>query len=314
MSTQQQQWLRRLSLIVSKNANGLDLSQLRVRFKVTAMDAETPNAANIRVYNVKRETAKLIQAEFTDVTLQAGYENGAFGIIFQGSINQFRTGREANIDSYLDILASDRDVPYNFGTVNATLAAGATQRDVLTKIGDQVGLGTAYLPPDLTGSNPKALARGKVLWGMARTYYRTAARTADATWSIQNGKVQVIPLTGYLPNEVVELSSLTGMVGVPEQTAGGIHVRCLINPKLAVGGLVRINNRDINRLIEASSSIYGVPYNQWAGIQYASSLSNDGLYRIYVIEYEGDSRGTPWYADLTCLAVDSSTGTVKAYG
>lgn len=312
--TGQQQWLRKLFLIVSEGTQGIDLSELRVRFKVTAADAESPNAASIRVYNLADATVKRVQSEYTHVTLQAGYEEGSFGVIFQGTIKQFRTGKENNIDSFLDILASDGDIAYNFGTLNKTLAAGAKQSDVLSAVANQVGLGVGYLPPDINGSNPQELARGKVLWGMARSQLRRSANTLGATWSIQNGKVQVIPLTGYLPNEVVEISSLTGMIGVPEQTAGGIKLRCLINPKMAVGGLIKINNKDINRLVESSKNIYGVPYNQWAGIQYASTLSNDGIYRIYVIEYEGENRGESWYADLTCLAVDQSTGKVKAYG
>lgn len=314
MSGAQQQFLRKLSLIVTSGTTGIDLSQLRVKFKITAADAESPNAANIRVYNLADETVRKVQSEYTRVILQAGYENGAFGVIFDGTIKQFRVGRESNIDSFLDILAADGDVPYNFGTVNQTIAAGATQQTVITSVAKQVGLGVGYLPPDLSGSNPQALARGKVLWGMARAHLRRAADTVGATWSIQNGKVQIVPLTGYLPNEVVELSSLTGLIGVPEQTAGGLKLRCLINPKLAVGGLVKINNKGVNQLIEASKNVYGIPYNQWAGIQYASKLSNDGVYRIYVIEYDGDSRAEPWYADLTCLTVDQSTGKVKAYG
>jgi len=34
----------------------------------------------------------------------------------------------------------------------------------------------------------------------------------------------------------------------------------------------------------------------------------DGVYRVYEIEYQGDSRGNGWYQTLTCLAVDRSTG------
>jgi len=32
--------------------------------------------------------------------------------------------------------------------------------------------------------------------------------------------------------------------------------------------------------------------------------TRDGFYRVYVVEYEGDIRGQPWYMTLTCLSVD----------
>jgi hypothetical protein len=32
------------------------------------------------------------------------------------------------------------------------------------------------------------------------------------------------------------------------------------------------------------------------------SVAADGAYKVLGISYEGDSRGNPWYMDLTCLS------------
>ncbi len=58
--------------------------------------------------------------------MQAGYESGAYGIIFKGTIKRIKTGRESAIDSFLEIMAADADEAFNFAFVNKTLAAGAT--------------------------------------------------------------------------------------------------------------------------------------------------------------------------------------------
>ncbi len=313
MSTNlQQQWLRTCSLIAVAGTKGLDLSQFRIRFSIRAMDYESPNNAEIRVYNLKDSTVKeLVQSgEYTQVILQVGYQDTQPGVIFSGSIKQFRRGKETNTDTYLDILAADGDIDYNNAVVSTTVAAGATQGDVINAVVKQMpNTAIGYLP-DLTGSNPQALPRSKVMFGMARVHLRNAARSIGATWSLQNGKLVMIPLQGYLPNEAVQVNTQTGMIGMPEQTDLGIRIRTLINPRIQIGQLVQINNKDINQLYGLNGNV--VPFDQWAGIQWASRTTDDGYYRAYVLEYEGDTRGNEWYCNMTCLAVDYSSKQVLA--
>jgi len=295
------EWLRRCSLIVSDAAgNGLDLSQLHIQFKVGQSDLETPNNAYIRVYNLSEKTSKQIQKEFTQVTLQAGYVNGAFGIIHSGTIKQIRRGKFNNMDTYLDIMAADTDIGLNFGVVNKTLAAGAKPSDQA-----QVYANAMQAPIGFQqyGVGDVALIRGKVMYGMARDGMRNLARSTGTTWSVQNGKVVVIPLTGYLPSEAVVLNSRTGLIGLPEQTQEGISATCLLNPKIQIGTQVQINNADIQR---AQVNIDYTAFNVFP------SIADDGFYRVLVCEHEGDTRGQPWYSKLVCLTVNPTVAPNKA--
>ncbi len=314
MTTQlQTSWLRKASLIVAIGEKGLDLSEMHFKFQILDSDEQSPNTANIRIYNLSDATVKSVQGEYTRVILNAGYQNGNYGVIFDGTIKQFRRGRENATDTYLDILASHGDIPYNFSVINSTLAASATSAsNILNTVGSGMGL---PINNQLT-STGGVLPRGKVLWGMGRDIMRQATRNQGATWSIQNGVVQVIPLTGYLPTEAVVLTSNTGMIGLPEQTDEGIKVRSLLNPKLDIGGTVQIDNASINQTFaqgQNALSVGQLPYNQYAGVQFLADVSNDGLYRLYVVEHTGDTRGQEWYSDLICLAIDQATKTVKAY-
>ncbi|MBU9534734.1 hypothetical protein KTE49_30340, partial [Burkholderia multivorans] len=124
-----QQFVRKVSLIIGfDSGEALDLSELRIVFRVQRGDLQTPNSARIRVYNVSATTARRAQKEFTRVVLQAGYE-GNYGIIFDGQIKQVRRGRESQTDTFLDITAADGDSAYNFAVVNTTLAAGSVATD-----------------------------------------------------------------------------------------------------------------------------------------------------------------------------------------
>jgi hypothetical protein len=106
----------------------------------------------------------------------------------------------------------------------------------------------------------------------------------------------------------VRINSRTGMVGIPEQGEDGIRVTTLLNPMLKIGTLVELNENDINKLTNTVPSS-PVPFDRYVGLQLLAPVApGDGLYRLYVVEHEGDTRGNEWYSHLTCLAIDRTTG------
>jgi hypothetical protein len=203
-------------------------------------DIQTPSSADIRIYNLSDQTAQAIQNEFTRIVLQAGYE-GSFGVIFDGQIKQVRRGRETQTDTYLDITAADGDSAYNFAFSAASLAAGSTPIDhfnAVAKDMEKHGLSEGNLP-ELPGN---ALPRGKVIYGMSRDVMRNVARNTDTSWSIQDGKLTMIPQTAYVPGEIPVLTSATGVIGMPERTQNGIR---LYFSRDNIKGLAGINHGKI---------------------------------------------------------------------
>jgi hypothetical protein len=312
-----EQFLRKVGLSLVEGEKVLDVSEMRITFEVRQDDEQSPNNAAIRVYNLSPETTARIKGEYGRVVLQAGYENASYGVIFDGNIKQYRQGREQAKTTYLDILAADGDAAFNYAMVNAALPAGSTPR---TRLQAAISVMEEHRVKEGRMMIPGAggiLPRGKVLFGLARAILRQQTENLGATWNISNGEVNIVPLTGYLPGEAVVLTSATGLIGRPEQTQGGITARCLINPRIQVGGLVKIDNKSINTTEAAKRvAIAGaqLPFDKYAGIQMFADVAADGLYRVYVIEYSGDSRGLPWWMDLVMLAVDPVTLTCKAYG
>lgn len=294
-ATLDRQWLRACSLVVGTGSSGLDLSALRIKFATHKGDLETPNHAEITVYNLAPETVSRIRGEFKRAVLSAGYTGNA-GIIFDGQIRQVRTGREG-ADTWTEITVADGDRAYNFATVSTTLAAGARPADQVAACGSSMaakGTGIGYVP-DLGG---QALPRGKVMYGMARSYLRDTSQTTDTTWSIQDGLLQMVPADGYLPGEAVILTAATGLIGSPEQTAEGIKVRCLINPRLRIAGRIKLDNTSV---LTAKTDL------KIGAVNMTPKLDRDGYYRILKVEHSGDTRGTDWYADLLTIGIDDTT-------
>jgi hypothetical protein len=307
------QWIRKANLYVTTGtqpgATGLDLSQMQFRFSIKASDVETPNTAVIRVYNLSKATVNAIRGELSSVSLQAGYQSSNYGLIFQGTIKQLKHGKESDVDSYLDILAADGDIPYNSSVANVSIAAGSSiqqQFHIIANAFVQQGATIASDADAVIQSNAKALAsalspRGMAQWGMARDYMRDWADSYGFRWSLQNGQLTLVPYNGYRGSqgEAAQLNSQTGMIGMPEVTDAGITIRCLLNPTVRIGALVQINNADINQTWV--KQVEGFP--QRTSLASALRTAQDGFYRVMVTEHEGDTRGMEWYSTLTCLSL-----------
>ena len=303
------QWIRKIGLFVFPDTEAIDLSAFRIVFEIHNADVESPNHAVIRVFNLSSQTIQQLQiAEFASVTLNAGYVGGNYGVVFSGTIKQFRIGRESATDTYLDILAADGDIGYNQGFVNFSASKGSDAATIAQNIAN--GMPGVTIDPTaqqiLSDTQHPILPRGQVLFGMARAGLRGLASSLDYSWSIQDGKLTFIPNAGYLPGEAVAINTNTGMVGVPQQTDQGIRITCLLNSRIRIGGLVQLNNKDIIQLLQQNPNNGPIPYNQYAGIQQNAILAKDGIYRAYVVEHEGDSRGNPWFTTITCLTTDLS--------
>lgn len=319
------QFGRACKLLVSNGNSALDLSEFRIQFQVHGTDLPTPNMAQIRVYNLAASTVAGIINGYNSVLLQAGY-NENFNDIFKGTIVRFKRGREVNVDSYLDLIAADGDEGYNFGVISQSFAAGSHVSAQVDALAASMGLTVDPKVYDAL-NNPNAmpaggvLLRGKALYGMSRLNLNQIAYSCQARWSIQNGVLTFVPLTGYLSGDAVVINSQTGMIGVPEATDNGITVRTLLNPLIRIGCRVRLNESDVARypglsggyLQNSNGGVYGKgkidPF-------FPAFTTTDGFYRVMAVDHDGDTRGQNWYSNMICLAVDSTqpaVDSVEAY-
>lgn len=308
MSAVPEMWQRRCSLLLLDSSDqALELSDLHVQFEVKQEDIGSPDNARIRVENLSRDMESRVQKEYQRVVLQAGYWGSPYGVIFTGTIKQFRKGRADAKTTYLEILAADGDITYNYALLNESLAAGSTPKqrvDAIVKkmVEKDTKAGNIDMPN--TGG---ILPRGKVLFGLGRVLLRQITNDRGASWNMLKGRLNITPLDGYLPGEAVVLSAATGLIGRAEQTEQGVMARCLINPQIRVGGLIQIDNKSINTTAAAPGEVIPggqLPFDRYGPPQMFADVAADGLYRVYVAEFSGDTRGQEWYCDLIALAVN----------
>ena len=299
-----QQYLRRVKLVVGGSAYpgvtnnpapAIDLSELHIIFEVGNATAQTLKYARIKIYNLSDETANQIQNEFTRVELSAGYGDD-IGLIFQGQIAIVKHGKLNATDTFLEIFAQDGDAAYNFAVTNKTLSAGWTPDQLHSSLLQDLepyGIKQGYKPPFKGAS----AFRGRACYGMTRDYLRDLAEQQGCEWSIEDGRLNFVPLSSFIPGEAVVLNNDSGLIGTPTQTTGGIEIRCLLNARIKSGCQVQIANSALATMNQRQP-ILG------QGIHVVAGIDRDGAYKALFVQHRGDTRGQDWYTSMICLAVD----------
>lgn len=278
----------------SSTSLALDVSSLRVTGSVSDNLVSSYNPCEITIFNLNRDTERLILSQGDKIYIEAGYLNPElYGAIFSGHIYQAKRGK-ANVTDYtLTLRALGSYDILSIGIVGTTARRGANYRELLDLVAQSSD------PPLEVGEVPegwgedKQLSKGISLVGKTKDVIKGIADSTNTMIRIDEGKINVIQLAES-PKEAFELNYKTGLVGQPVQTKEGVDFQCLLNPKMKLNSWVHINNAYINEVdVE-----FGDPVVQ--------KLDTDGLYRIVERQFQFDTRGNDWY--LNCKAISQSGG------
>lgn len=112
---------------------------------------------------------------------------------------------------------------------------------------------------------------GAVVSGSAFREMNFICSSLGLSWSIQDGKLQIIQLGKALDGKAILLSASTGMIGSPTvDTDGVLTVTMLLAPDVFPGRKLVLDSQRLK-----------------------------GQYRIEVCEYQGDTYEKDWYIKLT---------------
>jgi hypothetical protein len=134
-------------------------------------------------------------------------------------------------------------------------------------------------------------------YGMTRDHLRNLAEQQGCEWSIEDGKLNFVKLSSFLPGEAVVLNAASGLIGTPTQTTGGIEITSLLNAQIKAGGQVKIDNASLTTQTIRQQIAGQTP-------QLVAGTDKDGSYKALCVEHTGDTRGLEWYTKMICLAVD----------
>ena len=298
------QWKRECELVIGDGTagRGLLVKHLRIEFKIEKTSGRIPNTALIKVYNLTPDHENQIRGEFDEVLLNAGYEGSSL-LIFRGNIRHVFRYRDGN-DRITEIDAADGDKDFRKTTVNFTLAKGSSTAQLL----DQVVQKFQTTKKGYAVVKDRKRLRGRVVSGSARNVLDDIATEADARWSIQDGLLEIVPVDSTLPTEAIVLRSDTGLLGAPEIDDKGIKATCLLNPRIRVNGKVWLDNNTLKAKIakelETKPGAKKVKTKKHRGE--LARLDPDGVYKVYKLEHEGDTRSNTWTTQVFCVGLDKA--------
>lgn len=236
-----QQFGRAIQLVIGSSTESIVIDGgLTISFDLTKTITSEPNEATISIVNLNQSTRNLItDKKYNRILLNAGYGDD-MRTLFVGYIDEVENRKEST-DITTTMTCSDGSKDYRESRTAVTVKKGQSDKEIVKEV-------LKDMPNTETGiqeyKKETKLPRGKTLVGNSRDILKTVAKNQDANWSIQDGKLLILPKTSALANnEGFLIQEGTGMLGSPQKTSDGLEVRCLLNNIMRVGQLCRVVSR-----------------------------------------------------------------------
>ena len=250
--------------------------------------------ADICIYNLDQPTTQAILQrpikQGMSVTVAAGYQNGNYGVIWSGPVFQPFLERENVTDlkrTLHCILGLDE---LSRTAISGTYAAGTTQFDIINQIANQLFTknSKARISSNL---KPGKFPRGGVFFGNPHKYFADIAADNNMQYWLNPSGLTLGRADEDTPISTVDFvySPATGIIGVPQQTQYGVNFKVLLDPRLQIVHplpVVKIDNSSIRILKRQIGELIGV-------------LDQDGEYIVVAARHYGDTRGEPWYTEIS---------------
>lgn len=251
----------------------VEVDGLKVSFKITRDSKPEPNAGEISVWNLSRDTRAKFAEQTVPVILQAGYGDN-IAQVFQGDIptDGISTVRDGP-DWVTTFRAGDGAQAFRTARVSRSFGKGTKIVDVLKKVAQDLGVGMGNAAAklasgDLDGAVTE-LFGGVVLNGPVPRELDRLLRSFGYEWSIQDGELQVVERDGFTDGDAVVLTPDTGLIGSPEPGKDGFtKIRSLLQPHI----LPRVRLQ-------------------------LETEAHEGLFVVSRVVHSGDTHGDAWYSD-----------------
>lgn len=286
----------------------IDVSLLRCVFKTQQRYQTQATTCTLEIYNMNATTeGDIIESGF-QISIEAGYDEGQYGEIFTGDIVQVIRNRENGVDYKLEILALRGTALFDMNHTRAKIAAGSTPRDIIKAA---TGYARQRIEVGEISENlsKQALPRGKVLFGTPAKYLRDLAIGNDAYyWEGEDGKLTVKKTIDEIPEDrCLVLTPATGLIGTPQYGDQGITIKMLMDCRIKLKTLIKIDNELIRRQLIALDLTKGGAASGGQAPQ-QSIFDQDGEYMVINISHCGDTYGDDWVTEVIGMGRNGPKG------
>lgn len=235
---------------------------LTIRFDVKRMPFMGDSCATIDIYNLQPKTRAALFLDYFDfqniqkVTLEAGYQNGKFDLIYKGRVVTCRTRKErtetvTRIEAQSGMFVLD-------SYISESMSDGQLTSDVVKEALSKVdGFDSAFIQPEAVQMPRPVALKGNEM-AVLQTY-------SKGKLFVDNEKVISIDENTCIDGDVRVIDDETGLLGVPEREQVTLTVNCIFEPRIKVGQGIEIKSR-IAPQFDGQYKVWGVSHSGIIGL------------------------------------------------
>lgn len=266
---------------------GFTIRELHITFDINKVSDNKKNSNNctIQIYNLSREHQDILRNDFINANFSIGFFKTGLDLVFSGQVLTAQT-RKQGADSITQIQMGGNYTQLNHDTISKFIPDGKTYQDVIEDLRkSKLPSVTSAIYAGVNCKNP--VVDGYPMYGTARQVLDDICASQDIEYQIDGNTLYIADAGG---SHTKDLSSVfvigqgSGLVERPypvngdvrrktkdKKKKGGIQFKCLINPKIVCGSIIRLE--------------YG---------------SMTGYYKVSAIRIYGGFRENDWYMDIRC--------------
>ena len=256
---------REIEVLVSD----LSIKNLKIEIDIKKDTKESPSTGTVSIWNLSESNETKIHDTARSILVSAGYKD-FIGVIFNGTVQEVQRertdlGRVTKIS-----ISSNHNAKDSLGGVTNRTFEKFKLADIikflvsfdLTPVGTYILGNTSAIPneilPIYSFTGPTKIALTSLLQPRAITWY-------EDDGIIQFSK-KGFPQPG---SEIIIVTPNTGLIGSPTATDNGIRIRTFLNPRMQIGGIIRLESRDYMNDFKIISLLY--KGTNWDGGFYTES-------------------------------------------
>lgn len=253
--------------------NALRIEGLRTSFKVSRDRKPEPNTLELAIFNLSPATRGVLQGRGFRVVLQAGYAEQV-AQVFSGDVVRF-THEQNGPDMVTKIVAADGARAIRNARVSESYRAGTPVSEVIART-----VRALQLDPGNAAAKAAAIAdqyaAGYTQHAPAAEELTRLLEPRGYTWSIQDGRLELLGPGESLPELAPLISADTGMIGSPELGSPAekgkpatLKVRSLLQPAIRPGQRFQLESK-----------------------------AHRGTFTAQKVTHAGDTHAGDWFTDL----------------
>ena len=201
------------------------------------------NSAAVKIWGLKYEDMaqltmlafKPLESQHNLISIKAGEKGGSLALVFQGEITSAFADFNAAPDVCMQFEADSGSYPQQIASPVATVKGEAKADQLFSQFAQSAGY--TLKNEGVTSSVQNAWFPGSPIDKMTKL-----ARDVGCELIIDDGAIVVLPAGKAREGNAVLLTKNTGLIGYPTFNQDGISCKCIFNPDLIYGGLIKVES------------------------------------------------------------------------